>query len=138
METKIPAESLISESLFFAVRSRGPGGQNVNKVSSAAILVWDIFSSRFFSGAEKVMLAEKLAAWLNRDGCVQVRSDEFRDLEQNKRRCVEKLMMLLKRALHKPKPRVATKPTRASRQRRMDSKSRRGQVKAQRRRVRDE
>jgi ribosome-associated protein len=118
---------------FEAVRSRGPGGQNINKVSSAACLYWNYLDSLFLSIEQKSLIRTKLANFINRDHQVFLRSDEFRDLERNKSRCIEKLKELLKIAFHKPKTRKPTKPTRASKERKRVSKSHRSKVKSLRR-----
>jgi ribosome-associated protein len=118
-----------------AVRSRGPGGQNVNKVSSACQLYWDIQSSTALNEAQKDAVRDKLDSFINKTGQLYLRSDEFRDLEQNRRRCLEKLEALLRRALFKPKPRKKTKPTRAAKERRHQQKARRSETKTLRRRL---
>ncbi|HMN68068.1 MAG TPA: alternative ribosome rescue aminoacyl-tRNA hydrolase ArfB [Bdellovibrionales bacterium] len=123
--------------MFKAVRSRGPGGQNVNKVSSAALLSWDYRHSRLLSEEEKNRLAVKAANHISGEGLLQLRSDEFRDLERNKARCLEKLSRIVKAALFIPKKRKATKPTRSSQARRVESKTKRGEVKKLRRKVWD-
>lgn len=125
---------LTDELQFVAVRSRGPGGQNVNKVSSAACLYWNYRTSEAVTDWEKRRIGERMAGWINRDHQVFLRSDEFRDLEQNKSRCIEKLHELLRRAFHQPKARKATKPTRASKERKLEAKARRGKIKSLRRR----
>jgi ribosome-associated protein len=114
---------------FDNVRSRGPGGQNVNKVSSAAILTWDFRSSKLLRDDEKWRISDKLANRLNRDGFLQIRSDESRDLQRNKERCLEKLIVFVKQALHVPKARKKTKPTRASKIKRRQEKERRSETK---------
>ena len=124
-----------SEIWFVAVRSRGPGGQNVNKVSSAAVLFWDVGTSKLLLGPQKEILVRKLVNHFNRDGFIQIRSDEFRDLERNKNRCIEKLVEIIEKALHKPRKRIATKPTKASKLRKQQSKRRRSEVKSLRRKV---
>jgi ribosome-associated protein len=121
---------------FTAVRSRGPGGQNVNKVSSAALLFWRFDLSQGLNGDEKALLREKLGHMINKENEVFLRSDEYRDLEKNKSRCLEKLREHVERALHKPKPRKATRPTRASKLRKLESKKRRGDVKKTRQKFR--
>src|SRR5690349_11095560 len=107
---KIDKEHLRHEVFFKAVRSRGPGGQNVNKVSSAALLYWDFAYSRLLTEFQKQKLTTKLQAMINSDNQIYLRSDEFRDLEQNKSRCLEKLVDAIELALHVPKKRRATKP----------------------------
>ncbi len=114
---------------FEAVRSRGPGGQNVNKVSSAAILYWHIGASNAVSFLEKDRLYLKLARWINKEGEIHLRSDMHRDLEQNKRQCRERLGELLEEAFHVPKERKATKPTWGSRERKLTAKRHRGEIK---------
>jgi ribosome-associated protein len=124
-----------TEVVIVAARSRGPGGQNVNKVSSASQLTWNLFSSGGLSGEEKAMVATKLANRINQYGEVYLRSDEYRDFPRNKTRCFEKLNELLAAALHKPKPRRATKPTKSARKKRLETKSKRSETKQQRQRV---
>lgn len=114
---------------FTAVRSRGPGGQNVNKVASSAVLHWDFRNSPHLNDDEKLLIEFKLDAHLSRDCELQIRSDSFRDLERNKDECLKRLIILLERAFFKPKPRKKTKPTRASKVKRRESKMRRGEVK---------
>lgn len=125
----------MSEIQFSAIRSRGPGGQNVNKVSSAAQMHWDFQSSNSFSEIQKGLIAKKLSRVINKEGQVYLRSDEFRDLERNKDRCLEKLSELLKEAFHKPRPRKKTKPTKASQRKRIESKKQRGETKKYRQKV---
>lgn len=123
---------IMDEVSFTAVRSRGPGGQNVNKVSSAALLFWNFENSSAISSEERQLIREKLTNSVNKEGEVFVRSDEFRDLERNKARCFEKLEEMLRWAFFKPKPRKATKPTKASRRKRVEGKRRRGEIKKSR------
>ncbi|MGE0527547.1 MAG: alternative ribosome rescue aminoacyl-tRNA hydrolase ArfB [Bdellovibrionales bacterium] len=125
-------EDLRREVHFQAVRSRGPGGQNVNKVSSAAQLYWSYGDSMLFSDAQKARIGRKLERQINSEGQLYLRCDEFRDLERNKSRCLEKLMDLIRSALHVPKRRKPTKPTLSSRIKRKESKQRRSEVKRQR------
>lgn len=120
---------------FTAVRSRGPGGQNVNKVSSAAFLTWDYQNSLGLNDEEKYLIKIKLQNHLNKEGELYLRSDEFRDLAMNKSRGVEKLLLLLTQAFHKPKKRKPTRPTRASKAKKRDSKTRRSELKKGRQKV---
>lgn len=124
-----------SEIQFSAVRSRGPGGQNVNKVSSAAQLKWDFMLSEHLSENQKNLINQKLYNYINKKEELYLRSDEFRDLERNKARCLQKLGELLRTAFHKPKPRKKTKPTKASQRKRLDSKRQRGETKSNRKKV---
>lgn len=125
----------LSEIQFTAVRSRGPGGQNVNKVSSAAQLNWAYLYSDAFTDYQKTLITEKLESHINKQGVLYLRSDEFRDLERNKARCLEKLKDLLAMAFHRPKPRRKTKPTKASKKKRIESKKQRGEVKKTRQKI---
>ena len=134
---KIDPDRLRSEIYFRHIRSRGPGGQNVNKTSSAARLYWDFARSRILSDFQKERVRTKLSSLLNADGLLNLRSDESRDLERNKSRCVEKLLDYLTETFHVPKKRRATKPTFGSVRRRMESKTRRGETKRMRGKVRD-
>lgn len=120
---------------FTAVRSRGPGGQNVNKVSSAAFLTWDYRFSQGLNEEQKHLIYTKLQNHLNKEGQLYLRSDEFRDLGMNKSRGIEKLKVLLEQAFYKPKKRKATKPTRASKEKKRQQKSRRSEIKKNRQRI---
>jgi ribosome-associated protein len=132
---RIDREHLRHEVYFKAVRSRGPGGQNVNKVSSAALMYWDFQYSRLLTEFQKQRLSERLQGVINSEGQIFLRSDEFRDLEQNKSRCLEKLNDLIEQALHIPKKRRATKPTYSSQRKRVESKTKHGETKRLRRKV---
>ena len=128
-------EDLRKEVSFAAVASRGPGGQNVNKVATAALLTWSVESSSMITEEQKTLLLMKLRNRINNRGEIYLRSDEFRDLPRNKERGLQKLFDLVRGALHRPKPRKATRPTSASQRKRIDSKTRRSVTKQQRRRV---
>lgn len=128
-------EMLRREVYFKAVRSRGPGGQNVNKVSSAAVLYWNYLYSPALSDFQKRRIQERLAGMINAEGELYVRSDEFRDLEQNKTRCLDKVVDAVAAALFIQKKRRATKPTRGSQRRRLDSKTKAGETKKLRKRI---
>ncbi len=128
-------EKLRREVIFTAVTSRGPGGQNVNKVSSAALLRWNVQYSQLFTQEQKTLLLFKLQNRMNSEGEVVIRSDEHRDLPRNKERALEKLAEYIRQGLFRPKKRRATKPTRSSQKKRLEGKTRRGETKLQRRRV---
>ena len=114
-----------SEFQFSAVRSRGPGGQNVNKVSSAAQLHWAYLSSPGLSESQKKILKTKLKNHINVKDEIYLRSDAYRDFPRNREECIQKLQEMIEKALHKPKPRKKTKPTKASQRKRVESKSER-------------
>lgn len=104
---------LQKEVTYKTSRSGGKGGQNVNKVSSKVELLFAIEQSQIFTGEEKTLLLSKLESRLNKDGLVQVMCEEERSQYLNKEKALEKLLLILTRALHQPKRRKATKPTKA-------------------------
>jgi ribosome-associated protein len=111
------------------VRAGGPGGQNVNKVASAVQLRFDLAGTAVLPYAAKQRLRALAGRRVTDDGALLIIAREHRSQEQNRRAAEGRLIDLVTRALVEPKTRRATKPTRASRERRMDSKSRRGAVK---------
>ena len=116
------------EVTWSAMRASGPGGQNVNKVSTAVELRFDV---------ERAHLPEDLKArlrpfagrQLTQDGVLVITAQETRPQERNREIALQKLVDLLRKAAHRPKRRIATKPTRASKTRRLDSKSKHAKTK---------
>ena len=119
------------------VRSRGPGGQHVNKTNSAAMLRWNVASSQVLLEETRETLLEKLENQITMDGDIVIRSDEFRDQDQNRQRCLEKLDAMIESALFVPKERKATKPSRSAKIKRKETKRHRGQIKSGRGKVSD-
>ncbi len=117
-----------------ASRSGGPGGQNVNKLSTKVTLRWSVASSRALSDGRRARLFDKLASRLTKDGELVLSSDEGRSQFGNRRAVRERLVELVRQALHVPKARRKTKPTKASKRRRLEGKTQRSEVKRQRRR----
>jgi ribosome-associated protein len=113
---------LQKEITYKTSRSGGKGGQNVNKVSSKVELLFSIDNSLLFTEDEKALLNEKLQSRFNKDGLVQVICDEERSQYLNKEKAVERLVLLLTRALQKPKVRKATKVSKASKAARLENK----------------
>ncbi|GAC1549525.1 MAG: alternative ribosome rescue aminoacyl-tRNA hydrolase ArfB [Mucilaginibacter sp.] len=113
---------LQKETTYKASRSGGKGGQNVNKVSSKVELLFSVNDSALFNEEEKAMLLTKLQPRFNKDGLVQVICDEERSQYLNKEKALERMALLLTRALHKPKPRKATKVSKAAKAARLASK----------------
>ncbi len=119
-------ESELEESF---VRASGPGGQNVNKLSTAVQLRFDMRRSPNLPGDMRVR-AERLAGRrLTKDGVIVLIAQRHRTQERNRADALERLVALLQEAAVRPTPRRATRPTRASRERRIDAKKRRGDVK---------
>jgi len=121
---------------FTAVRSQGAGGQNVNKVSSAAHLRFNIAASSL-PDAAKAALCDWPDQRISSDGVVVIKAQTHRSLPRNQADALARLQALVDQALTPDVPRVATRPTRASKRRRLEGKARRGEVKAGRQQVRD-
>lgn len=115
-------------------RSGGPGGQHVNKTSSKVLLRWNLETTAALSEEQRARVRTKLASRLTEDGELLITSEKYRDQSRNVDDALTKFVEVLREALHVPRKRRATKPTRGSQQRRMDAKRRRGDTKRQRRR----
>lgn len=115
-----------------AIRAQGPGGQNVNKVANAALLRFDVRASSLPEACKAALLARRDRR-LTADGVLVIRAEEFRSLEQNRVAALARLTELLVAAATPRRRRRATRPTRGSVQRRLDTKTRRSRTKALRR-----
>lgn len=122
-----------SELSFTFARSSGPGGQNVNKVSSKALLRWKPATSTALPDDLKARLLARIGPRLTREGDLLITSQKYRDQARNIEDCREKLRQLVSSALAIPRRRRPTRPTRSSQEKRLQVKKRRGEVKHGRR-----
>jgi ribosome-associated protein len=117
---------------FEAVRAQGAGGQNVNKVSNAVVLRFDVEASSL-PDALKARLRARRDQRIGADGVITIKAQEHRSLPRNRDAALERLRALIEAAATVPRRRIATAPTRASKERRLQDKAKRGSIKAARR-----
>ena len=114
---------------FAYIRAPGPGGQNVNKVATAVQLRFNAGASRILDDWSRIRIATLAGRRLTRDGWIVLSAHRHRTQEGNRRDAFERLAELITAARERPKPRRATRPTRGSRERRLEGKKQRTQVK---------
>jgi len=124
----------LSEFDWSYARSGGPGGQNVNKVASKAVLRWAILTSPNLPGDVRARFLQKFSTRITVEGDLLITSQEFRDQERNRQACLNRLTAMLQQAAVVPRPRKATRPTKGSKIRRAAAKKHTSQTKTQRRR----
>jgi ribosome-associated protein len=126
----MPGVSIAEEELHFdASRSGGPGGQNVNKVSSRVTLTFDVGRSAALSGEQKRAVMEKLAGRINKEGVLRVISQRTRSQELNRADATERFSELIRDALTPQRRRIKTRVPRGAHERRVDEKKKRAVVK---------
>lgn len=126
-------ELLKQELLYKAVKSSGPGGQHVNKTASKVIVQYDIPQSAAISQEEKTLLLEKLSSRLTNEGILIMDSSESRSQHKNKELVTERILEVIAGALKRQKPRKKTRPTKASKLKRLHEKKAKSAIKVDRR-----
>ncbi|MGE5073807.1 MAG: alternative ribosome rescue aminoacyl-tRNA hydrolase ArfB [Anaerolineae bacterium] len=117
---------------FEFVRASGPGGQNVNKVATSAQLRFDVGASALLPESARARLKALAGRRMTADGMLMIEARRYRTQEQNRADAIARFDALLRRALEKPKARIPTRASAASRQKRLESKKRRGEIKRKR------
>ncbi|MBD2770225.1 aminoacyl-tRNA hydrolase [Hymenobacter sp. BT664] len=130
-----PVAAFLPEITFQTSRASGPGGQSVNKVESRVELRFPLRESQVLTDSQKVLILEKLGNRLTAEGLLLVTSQTDRSQVRNKEIALARFYELLQKSLRRPKPRKATKPSKAAVRKRLESKKIQGEKKASRRKL---
>ncbi|MDO9129011.1 MAG: alternative ribosome rescue aminoacyl-tRNA hydrolase ArfB [Anaerolineales bacterium] len=126
----VPSLSINESEITFAfIRASGPGGQNVNKVATAAQLRFDVRNSPSLPEEVKERLVKLAGKRITQEGILVIEAKRYRTQEQNREDALQRFSALIQKALEKPKSRRATRPSAAARARRIESKKRRAEIK---------
>jgi ribosome-associated protein len=125
----------LTEIEISAIRSRGAGGQNVNKVSTAIHIRFDVRASSALSNNDKERVLRLRDQRISKEGIIVIKSQRFRSQDKNRSDALEKLAEMIRKALVEKKPRKPTKPSTKSRKKRLDEKTKRGRLKETRRKI---
>ena len=125
----------LAEIEISAIRSQGAGGQNVNKVSTAIHIRFDVRASSALSDNDKVRVLRLQDQRISKEGVIVIKSQRFRSQDKNRSDALEKLAEMIRKALVEKKPRKPTRPSKRSREKRLDEKIKRGRLKETRRKI---